>query len=66
MVEYIMKKEICGIFHAKCGTQDLTEIFGTVPRKAGRVVTLYTVIRNYSAILHNLVHKASEIKLRNE
>jgi hypothetical protein len=40
MVEYIMKKEICGIFHGKCGTRDLTKVFGTVPRKAGRVVTL--------------------------
>jgi hypothetical protein len=35
-----MKKEICGTFHAKCGTRDLTKVFGTVPRKAGRVVTL--------------------------
>jgi hypothetical protein len=40
MVEYIMKKEICGTFHAKRGTRDLTEVFGSVPRKAGRVVTL--------------------------
>jgi hypothetical protein len=40
MVEYIMKKEICGKFHAKCGTRDLTWVLGTVPRKAGRVVTL--------------------------
>jgi hypothetical protein len=40
MLEYIMKKEICGTFHAKCGTRDLTKFFGTVPRKAGRVVTL--------------------------
>jgi hypothetical protein len=40
MVEYIMKKEVCGIFHAKCGTRDLTKVFGIVPRKAGRVVTL--------------------------
>jgi hypothetical protein len=35
-----MKKEICGIFHAKCETRDLTKVFGTVPRKAGRVGTL--------------------------
>jgi hypothetical protein len=40
MLEYIMKKEICGTFHAKCGTRDSTKVFGTVPRKAGRVVTL--------------------------
>jgi hypothetical protein len=40
MVEYFMKKEICGTFHAKCGTRDLTYVFGTVSRKAGRVVTL--------------------------
>jgi hypothetical protein len=40
MLEYIMKKEVCGTFHAKCGMQDLTKVFGTVPRKAGRVVTL--------------------------
>jgi hypothetical protein len=36
MVEYIMKKEICGTLHAKCGTRD----FSADPRKAGRVVTL--------------------------
>jgi hypothetical protein len=40
MVVYIMKKEICGTFHAKCGTRDFMRVFGTVPRKAGRVVTL--------------------------
>jgi hypothetical protein len=40
MVEYIMKKEICGTIHAKRGTRDLTQVFGTVPRKAGRMVTL--------------------------
>jgi hypothetical protein len=39
MVQNIMKKELCGTFHAKCGTRDLTEVFGTVPRKTGRVVT---------------------------
>jgi hypothetical protein len=27
MVEYIMKKEICGTFHAKCGKRDLTFTF---------------------------------------
>jgi hypothetical protein len=37
-----MKKEICGTFHAKCGMQDLTKVFETVPRKAGWVVTLIT------------------------
>jgi hypothetical protein len=46
MVEYIMKKEICGTFHAKCGTRDLTSVFGTVPRKAGRVVTQATMGSN--------------------
>jgi hypothetical protein len=40
MVEYIMKKEICGTFDAKCRTWDLTQVFGPVPRKAGWVVTL--------------------------
>jgi hypothetical protein len=40
MVEYIMKKEIYGTFHAKCRTRDLTQVFGAVPRKAGRVVSL--------------------------
>jgi hypothetical protein len=40
MVDCVMKKEICGTFHAKCGTRDLTYVFGTVPRKAGREVTL--------------------------
>jgi hypothetical protein len=40
MVEYIMKKEVCGTFHAKCGTRDLTKVFGTISQKAGRVVTL--------------------------
>jgi hypothetical protein len=44
MVEYIIKKEICGTFHAKCGTRDLTEVFGPVPRKAGRVVTLDAIV----------------------
>jgi hypothetical protein len=38
-----MKKEICGTFHAKCGTRDLTYVFGTVPRKAGRVVTVVCI-----------------------
>jgi hypothetical protein len=28
MVEYITKKEICGKFHAKCGTRDLTTFSG--------------------------------------
>jgi hypothetical protein len=28
MVECIMKKEICGTFHAKCGTRDLTKFSG--------------------------------------
>jgi hypothetical protein len=47
MVEYIMKKEICGTFHAKCGTRVLTQVFGTVPLQAGRVVTLSaTYIKN--------------------
>jgi hypothetical protein len=40
MVEHIMKKEIFGTFHAKCGTRDLTQFFRTVTRKAGLVVTL--------------------------
>jgi hypothetical protein len=43
MVEYIMKRKICGTFNAKCGTRDLTYVFRTVPRKAGRVVTLATI-----------------------
>jgi hypothetical protein len=34
MVEYIVKKEICGTFHAKCGTRDLT-CFRDWPAKGG-------------------------------
>jgi hypothetical protein len=44
MVEYIMKKEICGTLHAKCGTQNLTKVSRTVPQKAGRVVTLDRIV----------------------
>jgi hypothetical protein len=58
MVAYIMKKEICGTFHAKCGTRDLTYVFGTVRRKAGRVVTLvmrHTISQN-NVLVYQPVH----------
>jgi hypothetical protein len=58
-----MKKEICGTFHAKCGTLDLTQVFGTVPRKAERVVTLalylfqvYTILYASITVFGVLVH----------
>jgi hypothetical protein len=65
MVEYIMKKEICGTFHGKCGTRDLTKVFGTVPRKAGRVVTLSTRRLNPEEH-HHYRHRRENLKSHKE
>jgi hypothetical protein len=64
MVKYIMKKEICGTFNAKCGTQDLMEVFGTFPRKAEQVVTLmhtHTLTCIYSiTIVYKIIRLAEK------
>jgi hypothetical protein len=54
-----MKKETCGTFHAKCGTRDLTQVFGTVPRKAGRVVTLVWTHGRFNSDVENFVRVLS-------
>jgi hypothetical protein len=63
MIEYIMKKEIFGTFHAKCGARDLTRAFGTVPRKAGRVVTLITNITLRHVLMYYCSTDGSGISL---